>query len=221
MPTPRIDDDGDMRRMPAKLVWIATAFTVVMAVTLSFAHGRDEPGLAAGTKAPGFTLTDLDGVERKLSDYKGKVLVIEWTDGDCPYNKRCYRKGLVRETLDAMKKLGDDYVYIAINSTADKSRSKVIAASRKLLEKHDMSHPVLIDYDGKVGRKYDARTTPHMFIIDRKGVVRYQGAFTDDAHFKKEDRTNFVVKALEQIHADRDVTPAFNQPWGGRVKYKR
>jgi peroxiredoxin len=203
-----------MRSIPATIVAIAVVAVLAAAV-------QDEPGLVAGQKAPDFTLPDLDGKERSLSDYAGKVVVMEWTNPSCPYSRRCYRRGLVQETLEAMKKMGKDFVYLAINSTADVPREQVVQQSRTRQQKHDLEFPVLIDYDGKVGKRYDARTTPHMFIIDAEGVVRYQGAFTDDPFWKKDAPTNFVIQALEQIRAGRKVEPDYDRPWGCSVKYKR
>jgi peroxiredoxin len=180
-----------------------------------------------GEAAPAFTLKDTKGTEHKLSDFAGKTVVIEWFNPDCPFCRGVYDNGVVKKTLDELKTIDPSVVYLAINSTAKGmngpvSKQDVIATSDKFLAEHNMTQiPVLIDHEGTVGHAYGAKTTPHMFIIDGKGTLRYAGAFTDDPKGDKKDKptTNYVVNAVKQIKAGETVSPDSTKSWGCGVKY--
>ena len=176
-----------------------------------------------GGPAPSFELKDLDGKTHKLSDFKGKNVVLEWYNPGCPYCKGIYESGVVTKTLEGMKAIKGDHVYIAVNSTGNMPEDQVADQSRRLLEKSglDGKVPVLLDHDGTVGKAYGARTTPHMFVIDSKGVLRYAGAYTDDPLRKNAEPTNYVLNALAQIAAGETVSPDQTDPWGCGVKYKK
>jgi peroxiredoxin len=171
--------------------------------------------------APAFTLKDTKGVDHKLSDYAGKIVVLEWFNPDCPFCEGVYKNGVVKKTIDEIKKIDSNVVYLAINSTAqNKTKEEVIASSDKFLNDQKMtSVPVLVDFEGTTGHAYGAKTTPHMFVIDTKGVLRYAGAITDDKSFKKTDATNYVINAVRQIKNGETVSPDNTQSWGCGVKY--
>lgn len=175
-----------------------------------------------GKTAPKWELTDSNGKTHKSTDFKGKTLVIEWFNPSCPWCKKIYNDGLVKKTIEEMKKMskdGKEYVYLAINSTANIKKADVIAQSNTWMSEQKMkSIPVLIDYDGKVGKAFGARTTPHMYIIDGKGVLRYNGAFADQSDMTKK---NYVLSALKQIDSGDTVAPDKVTPWGCGVKYAK
>lgn len=194
----------------------------VLSATAAIASAQDKENATkmaeVGEKAPSFSLNNLKGDPCSMSDYEGKVIVLEWTNPDCPFVEGVYAKGVVKETVGAMKEMGDDYVYISINSTANIPEKDVIKRNAALLKKNDVDIVALIDYDGSVGRMYGARTTPHMYVIDKEGILRYDGAFTSD--FKKgTEATNYVVNALNQMSKDETVSPDQTKPWGCSVKY--
>lgn len=177
-----------------------------------------------GEKAPEFKLSDLDGKQHSLTDFAGKTVVLEWTNPSCPYIVGSYQSGVVADTVSAMKKMGDDYVYIAINSTArGVTKEGVIRQNTAFLTEHGVDIPVLVDFEGEVGHMYGAKTTPHVYVIDGDGVLRYNGAYTDDKSFSKDadDRTNYVLNALNQIAAGETVSPDYVKPWGCGVKYAK
>lgn len=175
-----------------------------------------------GDKAPAWKLTDTNGKTHELKDFKGKTVVIEWTNPDCPFVVGVYKHGIVKQTVDAMKKMGDDYVYLTINSTGNKPKDDVVAENTAFLKEHKIDVPVLIDHDGTVGMAYGARHTPDLYIIDGKGVIRYIGGYTDDRRFANgTDATNYVVNALEQIKAGETVAPDETRRWGCSVKYAK
>ena len=179
--------------------------------------------LEIGEKVPAFTLTGIDGKEYSLKDFAGKNLVIEWTNPGCPYVVGAYRAGVVKNTVDKMKAMGDNYAYIAINSTArNMEKEDVIKQNTKFLKEYNLEFPVLIDYDGTVGKAFGAKHTPDLYVVDGEGVLRYQGGFTDDSRFSKGDEAmNYVVNALTMMKDGETVAPDRAKRWGCSVKYAK
>jgi len=182
-----------------------------------------EKKVELGEKVPDFTLIDLNGREYTLSDYKGKHIILEWTNPECPYIKGVYATGVVEDTLKKAKEMfGDDVVYLAVNSSANKDKEDVIKGNKAFLKKHDVDVPVLIDYEGTVGKMYGAKHTPDMYVIDTDMKLRYMGGFTDDHRFQKgDDAMNYVINALTQLEKGETVAPDKARRWGCSVKYAR
>ncbi|HEY0092787.1 MAG TPA: thioredoxin family protein [Archangium sp.] len=168
-----------------------------------------------GKPAPAFTLKDEAGKEHSLSQYKGKVVVLEWTNPGCPFVQRHYTADTMQKTfsgLDAKK-----VVWLAVDSTASNTPEK--SAAWKKTE--GFAYPVLQDASGTVGKAYGAKTTPHMYVIDEQGVVRYAGAIDDDPRGnKKEGTTNHVKTAVEALLGGKPVPASTTEPYGCSVKYK-
>lgn len=175
-----------------------------------------------GKAAPAFTATNLKGESVSLADQAGKVVVLEWVNFDCPFVKKHYASG-------NLPKLQADYqgkgvVWLTINSGAEgkqgyhePSKMAEVAAAQKNQATH-----FLMDTDGTVGKAYDAKVTPHMFIINQKGVLVYNGAVdskatTDTADVETADK--YFVKALDATLAGGQVENATNKPYGCGVKY--
>ena len=172
-------------------------------------------GVSNGEKAPNFTLPTAAGGQASLSDFAGKVVVLEWVNPDCPFVKRHYKADTM-ETL-AAKYADDDVVWLTINSTHYMDAD----ANARFAEDESLDVPILVDADGRVGKIYGAKTTPHMFIIDADGVIVYQGAIDDDPRGSKgEGTTNYVEAALDETLAGQKVSTAETQPYGCSVKYK-
>jgi peroxiredoxin len=166
-----------------------------------------------GTEAPGFTLEDQAGNEVSLSDYAGNIVVLEWINWDCPFVQRHYEAG-------TMKPLAEEYaddgvVWLAINSTHYATQDK----DGQWIEKYNLPYPILHDPTGEVGRAYGAKTTPHMYIVDEDGMLVYQGAIDDDPGGDKDDPTNYVRQALDELLAGEEVSTARTKPYGCSVKY--
>ena len=197
----------------AGLVAVATAMPVTPAAPLTAAAAK------IGEKAPAFKLKDLEGKERSLSDFKGKIVVIEWFSSKCPWSgsksrNSVHSTGQVAKLLTNLKKADKDVVYLAIDSTArGMTMDAVVAADKKAVESLKIKNPVLVDFDGKVGKMYGAKTTPHMFVIDGEGVLRYSGAFSDRAD------KNYVLDAVTAIKNGSTVSPTETRPYGCGVKY--
>jgi peroxiredoxin len=192
--------------------------TMTLIAILAVAGGAAAgPGIDVGDKAPGFTLTDSAGKTVSLGDYKGRVVVLEWTNPDCPFVKRHYQEGSMKNLTSAYSDSG--VVWLTINST----NYMDAAANAAFVKKEGIGWPVLVDQDGAVGHAFGAATTPHMFIIDAKGIVVYEGAIDDDPRGNMEAgaRTNFVANALNDVAAGQAVSTAETKPYGCSVKYKQ
>jgi peroxiredoxin len=177
-------------------------------------EANKEVGPAVGDKAPSFTLSDQSGQKHSLSDYKGKIVVLEWISPECPFVQRHYKNDLMQKSH---KKLaGEDVVWLAIDS----SHFNKPKDSKKWIKKHDIAYPILQDPKGKVGQEYEAKTTPHMFVIDKKGIVRYNGAIDNDEFGKKETRKNYVAQAVKALKQGNKPDPSKTKPYGCSVKYK-
>jgi peroxiredoxin len=205
--------------------WAAGLVGLALLAAPSGAQEEPAPEAAPQTatldkKAPPFTLTDAKGQERSLSDYEGRIVVLEWIDTDCPPVASMYRQGVMQKTYKAARKLDGKVAWLAINSTHTTNAAK----NRFWINQHKLEYPILVDLNGAVGRRYDARRAPHMFVIDREGVLRYHGALDDNALGSPdaEDITNYVLGAIEQIVAEEPVDPKYVKPsYGCLIKRQR
>lgn len=172
--------------------------------------------------APDFTLTDSRNQTVSLSDFKGKPVVLEWTNHECPFVRKHYESG-------NMQKLQRDYtgkgvVWLSIVSSAPGKQGHVTGDQAEELSKSRNASPtaVLLDPTGKVGQLYGAKTTPHMYIIDKDGVLRYAGGIdsiksTNQADIKT--ATNYVAQSLEELFAGKEVSKPATAAYGCGVKY--
>jgi peroxiredoxin len=196
---------------------IRTATAIILSTFIAGAAAAG-PGVDVGDTAPGFTLKDTAGREVSLADFKGKVVVLEWTNPDCPFVKRHYKEGSMKNLTSAYSE-SMGVVWLTINST----NYMDAAANAGFVKAEGISWPVLVDQDGAVGHAYGAVTTPHMFIIDAEGTVVYNGAIDDDPRGNMEAgaRTNYVADALNDIAAGKAVSTPETKPYGCSVKYKK
>ncbi len=172
-----------------------------------------------GQPAPDFTFTDLAGRTHKLSDYRGKVVVLEWLNPACPYVVRHYRSGSVPGT-QAVAAAGGA-VWVQINSTAMGDLDP--AKSAEWQKKQNVTATAYIrDQSGKLGRLYGAQTTPHLYVIAKDGTLVYQGAIDDLPQASQANTMsahNFVQAALAALKAGRPVEKPKTEPYGCAVKY--
>jgi len=191
----------------------AMIWTAVVALVCA-APATAGKAVAVGEKAPGFTLTDSAGDEISLSDFKGKVVVLEWLNPDCPFVQRHYKAGTMKNL--ATKYGTQGVVWLTINST----NYMDAAANAKFKTANHLSYPILVDQSGEVGHLYGAMTTPHMYVIDGAGQLVYMGAIDDDPRGNKDaPTTNYVAAALDEVLAGKAVTTAETKPYGCSVKY--
>ena len=175
-----------------------------------------------GESAPQFAAKDVKGASVSLADMKGKTVVLEWVNFDCPFVKKHYSGGNMQKLqADAAAK---GVVWITVNSAGEgkdaytePSKFGELASSKGSKSAH-----VITDGDGKIGKAYDAKVTPHMFIIDKEGKLAYNGAIdgndsSDAADVDGADK--LFANALEAVLAGKDVKNAKNKPYGCGVKY--
>lgn len=167
-----------------------------------------------GERAPDFELKDESGKTHKLSDYKGKIVVLEWTNPDCPYVVRHYEARTMQKTWDALGG-SDKVVWLAVDS----SHFVKPEDSAEWKKEDKFEHAVLQDPSGRVAKQYEAKTTPHMFVVDAEGVLQYSGAIDDDPRGKVENPENYVEKAVSSILEGKKVEKQRTKPYGCSVKF--
>ena len=195
---------------------LITAFTCI-AASVSFAEVK------VGSDAPAFTLKDTSGKAHSLSDFKGKFVVLEWFNEGCPFVKKHYTSGNMQKLQKEYA--GKDVVWLSINSSAQGEQGHVTpeSAPKTITDWKMDSTKILLDHDGKVGKMYDAKTTPHMFVINKEGKVIYQGAIDSKATANTADvdtAENYVKVALDNSMAGKPVATTSTKPYGCSVKYK-
>lgn len=178
---------------------------------------------APGTPAPAFSLPSVEGKTVALSDYKGKYVVLEWTNKDCPFVKKHYGSGAMQATQAEAKKMGA--VWLSICSSAPGQQGYMDATTYKAYakDKKIASTAILLDSEGKVGHLYAAKTTPQIVIVDPKGNVVYDGAIDDKpdpSPASLKGAKNYALEALKESMAGKAVTVATSRPYGCGVKYK-
>ncbi|HNS22672.1 MAG TPA: redoxin domain-containing protein [Sedimentisphaerales bacterium] len=166
-------------------------------------------------QAPQFELDSFSRKNIKLSDYKGRIVVLEWINPDCPFSR--YHHETAHTMADLAAKYKDQrVVWLAVNSTG----VSTVEANRTYAEKHKLPYPILDDRSGQVGRLYGARSTPHMFVIDKNGTIAYEGAIDNAARDKPGAGTiNYVDKALSELLAGQKVSMPATPPYGCPIQY--
>lgn len=187
----------------------------------SFQTSSNGPAARLGATAPGFVLSDLSGKQVKLDDFKGKIVVLEWFNPECPFVKYAHQEGPLRKLAQQVS--GKDLVWLAINSSGKDRQGHGVEKNRKAAQQFGMRHPILIDESGKVGKLYGAKSTPHMFIIDGKGVLGYIGALDNAPLGAVEgDRPiNYVSQAIKELRAGKPISTPKTQAYGCSVKYAK
>jgi hypothetical protein len=180
------------------------------------------PELKIGAPAPNFTATDSNGKKHSLSDFKGKTVVLEWTNHECPFVKKHYETNNMQKLQKSATSQG--VIWLSVVSSAPGKQGFVNGAKANELTKSRNASPtaVLLDPDGTLGKLYGARTTPHMFVIAPNGNLAYMGAIDDKPTANKDDvatAKNYVAEALSAIKAGKPVPTPTTQPYGCSVKY--
>lgn len=194
-------------------------------LALAAAVALAAPAIAAvqvGQAAPNFKLNDAEGKVVTLSDFRGKTVVLEWHNPGCPFVQKHYNSGNMQKTQAAAAK--DGAVWLTINSGAPGKQGHMSGAEAKKLvaDEKARSTAYLLDPKGVVGKGYDAKTTPHMYIIDAKGTLVYAGGIDDKPTANAADiagARNHVSAALAEMKAGKPVSVATSRPYGCAVKY--
>ncbi len=196
-------------------IWMAIALVLAFAVSIARAA-------RIGEAAPNFTATDTNGQTHKLSDYAGKFVVLEWHNRGCPYTQKHYNSG----NMERLQRewTGRGVIWLTVISSAPGKQGYVTAAEENAYVKQVSAAPtaVLLDPTGSLGHLYDAKTTPHMFIINPQGTLIYNGAIDDRPTSDVSDISgakNYVSVALEEAMSGKSVSTPTTRPYGCSVKY--
>ena len=195
---------------------LAAAAVLAFATSLAAAPQIGQP-------APDFSVVDTAGDVHSLSDFAGQKVILEWTNHDCPFVVKHYQPGNMQDQ-QRMARNEHDAVWLTVISSKPGSQGHVSPEQADELTRSRNAYPtaVLLDESGDMGRAYDARVTPHMYIIDEDGILRYMGGIDSNPSRNSDDipgATQFVVAALENLAAGRDVDPTVTRPYGCTVKY--
>jgi hypothetical protein len=201
---------------------LAIGLCCVAAIAMSAGFEPAFAQVRVGTPAPAFTLADSNGRAVSLVDFKGNTVVLEWTNHECPYVGKHYRGN----NMQALQKkwTGQGIVWLSVISSAPGLQGHVSPqqANKLTTDRGAAPSAVLFDPTGKVGRSYGARTTPHMYVIDREGALVYMGAIDDQPTARLEDlkgARNFVDQALGEISQGKPVSVAVSRAYGCSIKY--
>lgn len=175
-----------------------------------------------GQPAPAFTLTDSNGKTTSLKDFAGKTVVLEWTNHECPFVKKHYNG----KNMQAQQSEGRDsgVVWLVMNSSAPGKQGNVTPAQANAIQAEWKAKQAayLFDTPGTTGRAYGAKTTPHMYVIDGQGIVRYNGAIDSNPSSDPKDiegATQYVRAALADLEAGKPVQTPTTRPYGCSIKY--
>ena len=191
-----------------------------LAVLTDFSLAR---AARVGKPAPDFTATDTNGKVHKLSEYRGKFVVLEWTNRGCPYTQKHYNSGNMQRLQREWTSKG--VIWLTVVSSAPGEQGYVTAPEENAYLRENSSAPtaVLLDPTGTVGQLYDAKTTPHMFIINSQGMLIYNGAIDDRPTTDLADvngAKNYVSTSLQEATSGKPVSNPTTRPYGCSVKYK-
>jgi peroxiredoxin len=195
-------------------VLIVTLAAAVMVLCYASLRAADQSGVKIGGAVPQFTLKDQNGGPVKLSDYKGKIIVLEWTNPDCPFVQRHYEQHTMTNLAREYKDKG--VVWLAINS----SQGNNVKTNNEWATKNNLSYPILDDSPGEVAGEYRAKTTPDMFIVNKDGTLVYEGGIDNDPDGDNTHRVNYVQKALNEMLAGKSVSTPVTKSYGCGVHYK-
>jgi peroxiredoxin len=189
---------------------------------LGMIFGLNVHAVENGKPAPDFSLPSSEGKTIKLSDYKGKTVVLEWLNHGCPFVKKHYESGNMQKLQKESVSKGVVWLSIISSAPGKQGHSSAAEAEKDKKSHGASSSAILIDESGAVGKQYGAKTTPHMYVIDGSGALVYQGAIDDKPSTNKEDISsarNYVREALTAVASGKKVELAQTTAYGCSVKY--
>ena len=197
-------------------------FSSSLVVSAMGAGAAQAATATVGQAAPDFTATDALGKTHKLSDFKGKHVVLEWTNPGCPFVVKHYGGNM--QALQA-EFTGKGVVWLSVNSTAKESRDYLAPAQLMAwkTDKKASANAVLMDDSGKIGQLYSAKTTPHMYIVSPQGVLLYAGAIDSVPSARVDDiklATNYIRQGLTEALGGKAISASSTRPYGCSIKYK-
>ncbi len=210
---------SNVHRSARIAVALASLFSIAIP-GLASAAPKPPAHAVVGQKAPDFALKDTEGKEHRLSDYlaQGKTVVLEWFNPDCPFVRRHHEKEKTMQRLEAAHR-ESGIVWLAINSGAPGKQGAGLERNKQAKSEYGIAYPILLDESGEVGRSYGAKTTPHMFVIPKDGILVYAGGIDDDPRGSKPDRSNYLALALLSCAKGQPIANSKTEPYGCSVKY--
>ena len=185
-------------------------------------HAQTQEKAVVGEQAPDFTLTDVTGTAYTLSEVLAEdgvnAVVLEWFNPDCPFVKKHHEHNLTMKNL-AGKFEGKGVRWFAINSGAEGKQGAGLNRNKTAVTEYGVEYPILLDSYGEVGHLYEARTTPHMFVIDGEGVLVYAGGIDNNPSIRTLGDVNYVEAALGAVLAGKPVETPTSRSYGCSVKY--
>jgi peroxiredoxin len=197
---------------------LATTLAAAVLAVPAFAMGPD-----LGKPAPDFAVTDTHGKPVKLSGFKGKLVILEWSNHQCPYVRKHYGAGNMQKTQEAAKALGVTWITIISSAPGEQGHVNAAEANKLTTERNAKPHHVVLDPAGKIGRMYAARVTPHMFVIGTDGGLLYKGAIDSIRSSRQSDiasAKNYVTAALGEIKGGKRFADADTAAYGCTIHYK-
>lgn len=215
-------DSLRVRAKHAHALAIAALLLAAAATTGPAVAASAVPAPQVGKPAPTFTGTDSRGQTVSLADYRGSVVVLEWSNHECPFVQRHYDSGNMQAAQQRVRDAGG--VWLTVISSAKGEQGYVSAAEANELTTVRGASPsaVILDPSGTIGRAYGAKTTPHMYVIDAEGVLAYMGAIDDQPRNAGADPAtarNYVLAATQSLKDGAPVQPAVTQAYGCTIKY--
>jgi len=175
-----------------------------------------------GEKAPEFMGVDSKGERVSLADFKGKPLILEWTNHQCPYVKKHYESGNMQRLQRQLTEAGAEWVSIISSAPGKQGYVDAATAEKLAVSRGAYADRVLLDPEGTIGRLYGAKTTPQLFLIDEQSVVRYMGAIDDRPSSRRSTLVgarNYLLEAWQAFSEGKKVVLASTKPYGCTVKY--
>lgn len=210
---------------PMKLLGtLCISMTILFHCTIGFSP-RDAYAESAllGKPAPDFSLSDASGKMVHLSDFKDKIVVLEWYNPECPFVKKFYNVGAMQRFQEQLTAQGVVWLTITSNAKGKQGYISQDEAPKALSRAKMASTTLLLDHEGVVGKSYGASTTPHMFVIDKAGNLAYAGGIDDKASTRSSDiegANNFVLQAVAELKNGEAVSVPHTSPYGCSVKYR-
>lgn len=200
-----------------------TLFTLGLAAAGLAMMAPSANAAEVGEMAPEIRTTDINGNDFNLSDHKGDIVVLEWTNHQCPYVVKHYDSGNMQKLQKDVTAM-DGVKWVSIISSAEGKQGNITAEEAKAIIEEKGAAPTaqLLDPSGKIGNAYNAQTTPHMYVIDADGKIAYMGAIDDDSSPRQsaiEGSKNYVMAAVKDLKDGKPVAVSSTQPYGCSVKY--
>lgn len=211
-----------MTSIPRREVLTILAATALTAGITPATITRAAANPQAGSAAPGFSATDSKGKQHTLSAYKGKIIVLEWTNHECPYTVKHYDTGNMQVLQKSATDSGGIWFTVASSRPGTQGHVNALEADKLTDDRNARPTAVLLDPRGELGRLYAARTAPHIYIIDPAGTLVYMGAIDDQPtanHASVKTARNYIREALDAMAAGRPIATASTRPYGCTIKY--